>query len=377
MPHERARSYYGVPCCGPAAAGQSGRRRAAAQAGDHLIGRAHGSPLRAPRHDRKLGPRLRRNQRARARAWGTRGQALIVVVIATVGRPRHVEDCLSLLGGQSRRPDLVLVSATCHDDLPKPAQAVLDRLPYETRLVVGPKGLTRQRNRALDALAGTEVTRDGFVAFFDDDFVPRVDWLGNAAAQFAARPQCVGLTGILLADGASGPGYDRSDAADMLGRGRGTLRPTDERTRGGPARALYGCNMALRGAALGSVRFDEALPLYGWLEDEDVSGQLRKLGELFRSDDLVGVHLGTKSGRVPGANYGYSQIANPIYLVRKGTYPASSAARLMARNLAANILKTPFPEPYVDRASRLRGNMLALADLARGRLHPAGAAALR
>ncbi|HVI30561.1 glycosyltransferase family 2 protein [Phenylobacterium sp.] len=302
---------------------------------------------------------------------------MIIVVIATVGRPRNVEDCLRLLAAQSRRPDLVLVSATSDGDLPEPGGAVLARLPYDARLVIGPKGLTRQRNRALDVLERSCPGYDGFVAFFDDDFVPREDWLENAAAEFAARPACVGLTGVLVADGASGPGYDLAQAADMLGCGRGMLRRSDERARCGPARALYGCNMALRGAALRSVRFDEALPLYGWLEDEDVSGQLRKLGELFRSDGLVGVHLGTKSGRVPSANYGYSQIANPIYLVRKGTYPASSAARLMARNLAANLLKTPFPEPYVDRASRLRGNMRALADLARGRLHPGGAAELR
>src|SRR5690606_24547874 len=112
-------------------------------------------------------------------------------------------------------------------------------------------------------------------------------------------------------------------------------------------------------------------------EDEDVSGQLRKLGELVRSARLVGVHLGVKAGRVSGANYGYSQIANPIYLVRKGTYAPPHAATLMARNVASNILRAPFPEPYVDRWSRLRGNLHALRDLLLGRLHPGGATAFR
>ncbi|WP_374471609.1 glycosyltransferase family 2 protein [Phenylobacterium sp.] len=297
-------------------------------------------------------------------------------MIATVGRPRHVEDSLSLLCDQSLRPDLVIVSAANEADLPGAADRLFERLPFETRAVTGPKGLTRQRNRALTMLWERDAD-DGFVAFFDDDFVPRLDWLENAAREFAERPSCVGLTGVLLADGANGPGYDLRQAMQMIVQGRRLLRGGDERARPGPARALYGCNMALRARAARSVRFDEALPLYGWLEDEDVSGQLRQLGELVRSERLVGVHLGTKSGRVSGANYGYSQIANPIYLVRKGTYPVSSAANLMARNLAANIVKSAFPEPYVDRPSRLRGNLLALADLARGRLHPGGAASLR
>jgi len=304
---------------------------------------------------------------------------LIVVVIATVGRPRHVEDVISLLCRQTRAPDLVLLSATGPDDLPPPDRLPIGGLPFETRLVTGPKGLTRQRNRALAHLTGLRGagSPDDLVVFFDDDFVPRHDWLENAAHEFAARGACVGLTGVLLADGANGPGYDLTEATALLGRGKCVLRAGDGRGRGGPARALYGCNMAFRGNALSAIRFDEELPLYGWLEDEDVSGQLRRHGELFRSDRLVGVHLGTKSGRVSATNYGYSQIANPIYLVRKGTYPARDAAALMSRNFAANLVKSVFPEPYVDRPSRLRGNMLALADLARGRLHPGVAARLR
>ncbi|WP_309091350.1 glycosyltransferase family A protein [Phenylobacterium sp.] len=303
--------------------------------------------------------------------------SLIIVVIATAGRPRQVEDSLALLRLQSRRPDLVVVSATASSDLPQHMDQLRARLPFTTELLFGSKGLTRQRNRALErvqALAANDVSRGG-VVFFDDDFVPREDWLENAAAEFSARPGCVGLTGVLLADGANGPGYDVAQASQMIRSGEAVLR--GPRARAGAVRALYGCNMALCGEVAVRVRFDEQLPLYGWLEDEDVSGQLRKLGRLFRSDRLVGVHLGAKSGRVSGRDYGYSQIANPLYLVRKGTYPVSSAAMLMARNLASNLVKAPFPEPYVDRAARLRGNLLAITDLARGRLHPCGAAELR
>jgi hypothetical protein len=35
-----------------------------------------------------------------------------------------------------------------------------------------------------------------------------------------------------------------------------------------------------------------------------------------------------------------------------------------------NIVHSPRPEPYVDRRGRLRGNLLALADLVRKRIAP-------
>jgi hypothetical protein len=38
--------------------------------------------------------------------------------------------------------------------------------------------------------------------------------------------------------------------------------------------------------------------------------------------------------------------------------------------MAMNIVHAPRPEPYVDRRGRLRGNLLALADLLRARMAP-------
>jgi hypothetical protein len=42
----------------------------------------------------------------------------------------------------------------------------------------------------------------------------------------------------------------------------------------------------------------------------------------------------------------------------------------MWRNIAANIARSFFPEPWVDRKGRLKGNLLALIDIARGRDSP-------
>src|SRR6266702_4434472 len=83
-----------------------------------------------------------------------------------------------------------------------------------------------------------------------------------------------------------------------------------------------------------------------------------------------GVHLGIKYGRTSGVRFGYSQIANPIYLIRKGTMSWQHAKMLMWRNLAANLVRSFHPEPWIDRKGRLKGNLLALVDMAIGRISP-------
>jgi hypothetical protein len=67
---------------------------------------------------------------------------------------------------------------------------------------------------------------------------------------------------------------------------------------------------------------------------------------------------------------GYSQISNPLYLMHKGTVPASHIADNIARNFIMNHLRALAPEPFIDRRGRVRGNWLAIADVMRGRLTP-------
>ena len=128
--------------------------------------------------------------------------------------------------------------------------------------------------------------------------------------------------------------------------------------------------MAIRGGAATGLSFDEALPLYGWLEDIDFTYQLGRRGLLVKADRLRGVHMGVKGGRTSGVRLGYSQVANPIHLLRKATAPPKLAWAMMTRNLASNLIRSLAPEPHIDRAGRLRGNLTALWHLARGRLDP-------
>src|SRR6202040_3955084 len=94
----------------------------------------------------------------------------------------------------------------------------------------------------------------------------------------------------------------------------------------------YGCNMAFRLKPIVShnVVFDDNLPLYGWQEDIDFSRRVLPYGRIVRSKSLRGVHLGIKLGRTSGVRFGYSQIANPIYLTRKGTMSRKHARTIIS-----------------------------------------------
>ncbi|WP_395665764.1 glycosyltransferase family 2 protein [Methylocella sp.] len=284
----------------------------------------------------------------------------IAVGIATVGRPDILAETLWRLGGQIRRPDAVFVCpASPADFYAEKTQGV----PYELRQVAGRRGLCAQRNAILEAARGFDV-----IAFFDDDFFASRDFLKELERLFAEEPDVVAASGRVLADGVLGPGLAVGAAQAILVDHETRARVRDRVDQ----YAAYGCNMSFRLKPIHErgLRFDEDLPLYGWLEDIDFCRRVAQCGRIVKNHAMTGVHLGHKGGRSKGVPLGYSQIANPIYMCRKGTYRVDHALRMMSKNFAANCGKLFWPEPWVDRKGRLKGNLLALADLLRGRLDP-------
>ena len=133
----------------------------------------------------------------------------------------------------------------------------------------------------------------------------------------------------------------------------------------------YGCSMAFRAADIRGLTFDERLPLYAWLEDADFGGQIVwRGGKTARADALWGIHLANKSWREGDVRVGYAQVADPAYLARIGTLPLSFLAGTMLRNVAANAVRALASEPYIDRRVRLKGNLIAVTDVLRGRIDP-------
>jgi len=282
----------------------------------------------------------------------------IAIGIATRGRAPILGEVLAELRRQTRKPDRTLV---CHVG-PEDIADLPTRFP-EVQFLAAPAGLPRQRNAILDASDDCDA-----VLFLDDDFLPAPDYLTVTEAVFDRRRDVVVTTGTVLADGAKGPGIGVEEGRAILARD--TAPPDPLRTA--PHFNGYGCNMALLLSPMRKhgLRFDENLPLYGWYEDLDLTRRLGKHGAIVRLAGARGVHLGTKAGRVAGTRLGYSQVANAVYLARKGVYPWNRALRSAARNTAMNALRSLKPEPWVDRAGRLRGNLIALSDLLRGRMHP-------
>jgi GT2 family glycosyltransferase len=281
----------------------------------------------------------------------------LAVGIASAGRPALLAEMLKRLSTQTRPADAVVVCAPSATDV----EGVAEACPGVT-LLTGVRGLPRQRNAIIDHLSTCDV-----VVFFDDDFIPCDHYLESVERIMLACPDIVMTTGKVLADGILGPGLTL-ETADLTVKtgwtaGDGRLDPVYNG---------YGCNMSVRLAPVREHRleFDSNLPLYGWLEDVDFSRRLASHGRLVRSEATRGVHLGNKQGRQPGQRLGYSQVANPLYLMRKGTMSRDRALSQIARNLAKNILRSFYPEPWVDRRGRLSGNMLAAFHAAIGRIEP-------
>jgi hypothetical protein len=171
----------------------------------------------------------------------------------------------------------------------------------------------------------------------------------------------------VLRDGVKQGGIPYGDAVTAVRAHESAARLPPEIV---PTSELYGCNMAFRSQAVGSLRFDETLPLYGWQEDVDFTGQMMKLGRTVKTTAFAGIHRGVNKGRTRGIALGYSQMVNPIYLVRKRTMRPAKALRLMAKNFLANHARLIYPEPFIDRAGRCKGNWLAILDILRLRCNP-------
>jgi len=285
----------------------------------------------------------------------------VVIGIATAGRREQMPLTLAQFASQELMPQRVVVCPAGPDDYDAAAAPVLG-CPIE--VVHGQRGLTSQRNTIIDACADADV-----LVFMDDDFYPAPDYVRQVAALFGAHPDIVVATNHPVRDGATGPGIPHDEAVRLIDAlpapGQGPARISS--TYGG-----YGCNMSIRVASAHAhgVRFDTNLPLYGWLEDIDFSRRMSPHGRVVACNLLRGVHLATKRGRTSGLRFGYSQIANPVYLLGKGSMSHGYAWRHIGKNVAKNMARSIWPEPWVDRRGRLRGNLVAVLDWLRGRLHP-------
>ncbi|MCP3726220.1 glycosyltransferase [Paraburkholderia sp. CNPSo 3272] len=281
----------------------------------------------------------------------------ICLIFATRGRAEILKHVVAFVDLQTVRPDLIIVSCVTDEDV--------GDLAVQPGLVVlkGKPGLTAQRNHALNHVPDDV----DVVIFLDDDFLMHGAWISEVLKALDRDPAIACVTGTVIADGIHGPGYSFEEGRTMVTRIGELPEALVVTPTGGP----YGCNMAFRASSIAGLRFDERLVLYGWQEDRDFGGQIWNRGGLVvRINTALGVHLGIKRGRVSGCKLGYSQVINPLYLVKKKTMPLRPALDHVVRNVASNIVRSVAPEPWIDRRGRLIGNLIGLWDFLRGRLTP-------
>lgn len=287
----------------------------------------------------------------------------VAIGIPTAGRREQLRLTLSNLTRQRRLPDRVLICpAEEHDFDRADGQA----LPFPLDLVrSASRGASIQRNAILRESFGNE----DLLIFFDDDFYAASDYIEQAVELMEHATDVVIATHHPDVDGASGKGVSHDEALRIIELLEIAPQPPLDLT---PTYAGYGCNMVVRLAPtrLHQVWFDENLPLYSWLEDVDFSRRLSPYGRIVACNRLRGVHLGVKRGRTSGVRFGYSQIANPMYMLRKGSLDLPYALSQMSRNVVMNALLAFWPEPWVDRAGRFKGNTIAFRHLLSGKLHP-------
>jgi GT2 family glycosyltransferase len=288
------------------------------------------------------------------------------VIVSSVNRPQVLHETVLAIGRQTVSP-LAIILSLCD------ARSVLPEtscLPAVT-IVQGQRGLTRQRNAGLSAVPSAAE----YVLFLDDDTELAPNYLESMERLFDGRSDVAVASAIFAIDGLRiGRPLTREEAMAAILR-----QSLEQRTE--PADGLTGCNIFVRRAVVETVRFDERLPLSGWLEDFDFSVRSRPHGMVVWNFETCVAHFGVqRASRERGFLVGYAQVANSYYLCKKGVIP--SFGKLLGtywlpmfrlnfhgllrcalhRNSAWNLV--------FDHPGRMAGNARALMDAALHRLRP-------
>jgi len=289
----------------------------------------------------------------------------VAVVIASTNRPEILEQTLLSLTSRQTLPEIVVISLAKSSDRP----ANIEALGIRTKVAYSEAASSgSQRNAGLGALPPDI----HFVIFLDDDMEIHDMCVEEVRGIFERNPDLAAFSGCLVANG----DIVRSEARQMLD---GHIIPQGMPDYGLLPRewpGLYGCCMCMRRDLVEKEPFDENLPLYAIGEDTEIGFRLRKFGKVGGSARCPVVHLAARSGRVSEVGVGYAQIINFLYFLKKrvGLPQWKTLWERLVVIPLTNLAFTLFPvldrRTGVDRVGRLRGNLLALRDVARMEINP-------
>lgn len=239
------------------------------------------------------------------------------VVVATLRRPDTLARCLDALVTHDHPALEVIV---VDGDEAGSAAEVVERFAGSSvpvRYIQSPRGLTRQRNRGIDAASGD------VVVFIDDDARPRPGALQSLLAAY--DDDVAGATGRVYEPASNRRMGKTSRVRTLLTRTgeEGTMTPF-----GYPRRLVHedvsrdvefmaGCFMSARAAAARDVRFDERLSGYALAEDEDFGYRLSRLGRVRYVADATVDHDNSGFSTRDRRAFGRTVVVNRAYLFQK------------------------------------------------------------
>ena len=277
------------------------------------------------------------------------------VIITSKDRPTVLAKTIQTLLRQSHPAESILVVVDKPSDL--------DGLENGCGSMVFPGALTAKRNAGVDNVPASST----LLLFVDDDVELHRDYARFACELFASHPEIVAASGNVLVD----TSIPRANAIGILAEAK--IPESDFKSRGKDS-VLYGCNMILRREAALQERFDEALPLYSFGEDYEISIRLRRRGLVGRFSTGLLVHLKESTGRLNRKRLAWSIMANNWYFIRKGsTHLPPHLAYLRFAWIFFHIGRQQLRLDLRERNSQFpgtRGVLLAIRHLLTGKLQP-------
>lgn len=248
----------------------------------------------------------------------------ICVCVPTFNRPAQVAALLANLAKQDEPPDeVVIVDASPNEETKVVADTfagAFRSFKYERHQ----KGLTRQRNRAIEVATGD------VVVFLDDDVVLQEDFLKETKRilQEDKGGVIAGLTGVVTNQRrrSSGAGWrfkrrcgiiESDQAGKLLASGETTPLPVPEGGKIVEVDYLPGGITAWRSTIFDRYRFSHFFASYGLGEDKYFSGCVALRHRLFVSGDLRAEHHHTPGNRPDAFRWGYANVVNHYFIMRE------------------------------------------------------------
>jgi glycosyltransferase involved in cell wall biosynthesis len=301
----------------------------------------------------------------------------ISICIPTYNRPEQVQALLANLLEQRDVPDeVVLVDASAGQATQAVADAFKVQIPslvYERYA----KGLTLQRNRAIELATGD------IVVFLDDDVLLDTEFVYEARKTFEKDHdgKIAGLTGIQLNQKARKPGVgwtlkrctgiiETDQPGRLLACGETTPLPCPRKGELCRVDYLPGCLNAWRKAVFNDFRYSLFFRGYGLGEDKYFSGCVSHKYQLFISGDLKANHFHVPGNRPDPFQWGYYNVFNHCFIMRECSRGRMKALRFFLFHLI-DAIKDLVTWPFrADALRSLQYGVGRLAGLARCLVRP-------